>query len=85
MEIKKKNELTIDHVSKDHILEAGFSVEAKERAQSIVQSFEQFIEQHKDEITALQLLYSKPYKQRLTFESIKELAEAIEKTALPLE
>ena len=79
VEIKKKNELTIDHVSKDHILEAGFSAEAKERAQSIVQSFEQFIEQHRNEITALQILYSKPYKQRLTFESIKELAEAIEK------
>ena len=27
----------------------------------------------------MQILYSKPYKQRLTFESIKELADAIEK------
>jgi type I restriction enzyme R subunit len=44
-----------------------------------VQSFEQFIETHKDEITALQILYSKPYRQRLTFEGIKELADAIEK------
>jgi len=44
-----------------------------------VQSFEQFIAQHKDEITALQVLYSKPYKQRLTFEDIKDLANAIEK------
>ena len=44
-----------------------------------MQSFEQFITQHKDEITALQILYSKPYKQRLTFEDIKELADAIEK------
>jgi type I restriction enzyme R subunit len=44
-----------------------------------VQSFEQFIAQHKDEITALQVLYSKPYKQRLKFEDIKDLANAIEK------
>jgi type I restriction enzyme R subunit len=44
-----------------------------------VQSFEQFIADHKDEITALQILYSKPYKQRLTFEAVKELADAIEK------
>lgn len=44
-----------------------------------MQSFEQFITKHKDEITALQILYSKPYKQRLTFENIKELADAIEK------
>ncbi|MBS0149858.1 MAG: DEAD/DEAH box helicase family protein [Nitrospira sp.] len=79
IDIKKKNELTIDHVSQDQVLEAGFSAEALARARTLVQSFEEFIVKHKDEITALQILYSKPYKQRLTFESIKELAEAIEK------
>ena len=79
IDIKKKNELTIDHVSQDQVIEAGFSTEALARAKTIVQSFEQFIAKHKDEITALQILYSKPYKQRLTFESIKELADAIEK------
>jgi type I restriction enzyme R subunit len=45
----------------------------------MVQSSEQFIKDHKDEITALQVLYSKPYKHRLTFEAVKELADAIEK------
>jgi type I restriction enzyme, R subunit len=78
-EIKKKNELTIDHVSQDQVIEAGFSADALARARTIVQSFEQFITQHKDEITALQVLYSKPYKQRLKFEDIKDLANAIEK------
>jgi type I restriction enzyme R subunit len=79
IEIKKKNEITIDHVSQDQIIEAGFSQDSLARARTIVQSFEQFIKKHKDEITALQILYSKPYRQRLTFENIKELAEAIEK------
>jgi type I restriction enzyme R subunit len=79
IDIKKKNELTIDHVSQDQVIEAGFSADALARARTIVQSFEQFIQKHKDEITALQILYSKPYKQRLTFESIKELADAIER------
>ena len=79
IEIKKKNELTIDHVSQDQVIEAGFSADALARARTIVQSFEQFITQHKDEITALQVLYSKSYKQRLKFEDIKDLANAIEK------
>ena len=79
IEIKKKNELTIDHVSQDQVIEAAFSADALARARTIVQSFEQFITQHKDEITALQVLYSKPYKQRLKFEDIKDLANAIEK------
>ncbi|MGE3787468.1 MAG: type I restriction-modification enzyme R subunit C-terminal domain-containing protein [Nitrospirales bacterium] len=77
--IKKKNEITIDHVSQDQIIEAGFSAEALERAKGIVHSFEQFIQDHKDEITALQVLYSKPHKARLTFEHIKDLAAAIQK------
>lgn len=66
-------------MSQDKVIEAGFSLAALDRAKGIVQSFEKFIQEHKDEITALQILYSKPYKQRLTFEAIKELADAIEK------
>ncbi len=79
LDIKAKNELTIDHVSQDQIIEAGFSPAARDRARGLVQSFEQFIADHKDEITALQILYAKPYKQRITFEAVKELADAIEK------
>jgi len=79
LDIKAKNELTIDHVSQDQVIEAGFSQAALDRAKGLVQSFEQFIADHKDEITALQILYSKPYKHRLTFEAVKELADAIEK------
>ena len=59
------------------MLEATFSKDAIDRAKGVVQSFEKFIVDNKDEITALQVLYSKPYKQRLTFEAVKELAEAI--------
>jgi type I restriction enzyme R subunit len=39
-----------------------------------------FIEENRDEITALQIIYSKPYGTRhLTYEEIKEIAEAIKK------
>jgi type I restriction enzyme R subunit len=66
-------------VSKDLVLEAGYSAAAQEKARSIVESFETFIRENKDEITALQVLYSRPYKQRLTFKQIKELADAIQR------
>ena len=36
------------------------------------------VDTQKDEITALQVLYSQPYAKRLTFRDIKELAEAIQ-------
>ena len=77
IQAKLRAELTIDDVSKDEVLEAGYSAEAKERAQQITASFEAFIQEHKDEISALQFFYSRPYDQRLRFGDIKALAEAI--------
>jgi type I restriction enzyme, R subunit len=79
IELKKSYEQTIDTVSKDKVLEAGFSADAKDKAASIVESFEKFIQKHKNEITALQILYSRPYKQRLTLKEIKALADTIQR------
>ena len=59
----------------DRVTEAAFSPEATERARATVESFRQFIETHRDEITALQMIYGRPYAQRrLTYEQVKELA-----------
>src|SRR6266511_289538 len=79
IKLKKRDEQTIDNFSQDKVIEAGFSADALERAKGVVQSFEKFIQDHKDEITALQILYSRPYNQRLRFEDIKELANTIQK------
>ncbi|MHA1286549.1 MAG: type I restriction endonuclease subunit R [Candidatus Thorarchaeota archaeon] len=78
IEIKQRNEQTIDIISIDEVTEAKFLTE--DRATQTIQSFEEFIEENKDEITALQIIYNKPYDTRhLTYEDIKKLAEAIEK------
>ena len=79
IDLKKRDEQTIDNVSQDKVIEAAFSADALERAKGVVQSFEKFIQEHKDEITALQILYNRPYKQPLRFEDIKELANTIQK------
>ena len=79
VELHKAAEQTLDHISKDEVLEAGFSADALEKAKGLVHSFEEFIEAHKDEITALQILYSRPYKARLRYDDIKELANQIKR------
>src|SRR5207247_1980234 len=38
-----------------------------------IRSFCDYIEQHKAEIEALQILYSRPFKKRLTEESLRDL------------
>ncbi len=80
IEIKRKNEQIIDTVSPDNVVFAGFSEEARKKAQELVGRFKKFIDDNKDEILALQIFYSKPYGQRhLTFTQVKELAESIQK------
>ena len=74
-EIHRSYEQTIDTVSADSLIEAGFS---DDQAREVVQSFQEYIEEHKDEITALQVLYERPYQQRLSYRQIKELADALE-------
>ena len=77
IDVRKSYEQTIDETSQDEVLFAGHSPEARARASALVASFRQYIEDNKDEITALQILYSHPYDQRLTFRQVKELAAAI--------
>jgi len=78
LEIKKRNEQIIDTVSIDELIDAGFAEEAKEKARTIVGTFKKFIEENKDELTALQIIYGKPRKTRhITFEEIRRLANKL--------
>ena len=80
IELKKQQEQTIDTVSQDNVTFAGFDQGAEAWAEQRVESFKQFIEENRDELTAIQILYSKPYGQRhLTYQQVQQLAQAIEK------
>jgi type I restriction enzyme R subunit len=83
VDLKKSFEQMIDNISQDRVTSVGFTQDGRNRAASLVNSFERFIEENKDEITALQILYSRPYKQRLTHEQLKELVRAVERPQQP--
>ena len=71
---KRSLEQVIDEQTPDQLLRAGFDAAALEKAQAMLTSFRQFIEDNKDEIEALQVLYSRPYRAGLKFRHVKELA-----------
>ncbi|PUE31833.1 type I restriction-modification enzyme R subunit C-terminal domain-containing protein [Limnohabitans sp. Jir72] len=77
LQLRQKADQVVDIVTQDTLLHAGFSEAASERAKGLVQSFEAFIAQHKDEITALQILYNRPSRAPLTYRDIKALADAL--------
>ena len=79
LDVKKRNEQIIDKISIDKLIDAGFTAEANDYSRKTIENFKDFIEKNKDEITALQILYSKPYAIReLTFKDIEDLASKIE-------
>src|SRR5438105_2723098 len=71
--IQRAADQTIDTVSQDKLLFAGADAKTTEGARDTIKSFRDYIEQHKAEIEALQILYSRPFKKRLTEESLREL------------
>ncbi|MYB04345.1 MAG: DEAD/DEAH box helicase, partial [Acidimicrobiaceae bacterium] len=77
IDIRRSYEQVMDTASKDKVISGEYSREAADRAREQTQSFRQFIEDNKDEITALQVLYSQPYGGGLTYTDIRELAQAI--------
>jgi type I restriction enzyme R subunit len=79
LEVRKSYEQTIDETSTDAVLFAGHSKEGRQKAAALVNQFAAYIKEQKDEIRALQILYSRPHSQRLTFPEVKELAKAIER------
>lgn len=82
MAAKSACEQVIDEVTPDELLHAGFDAKAMEKAQSLVTNFKQFIEDHKDELEAIRVFYSRPYRSGLRFKAVKELAEAIKSPPL---
>jgi type I restriction enzyme R subunit len=75
--LRKSYDQLIDETSIDTVVHAGFSKEARAKAEKIVASFREFLDEHKGDIRALEVLYSRPYKDRLTYSDIKDLANAL--------
>jgi len=82
LEVQSAFEQVIDETTIDELLGAGFDEAAKEKARTVVKGFESFIEENREEIEALKLLYSRPRRAGLRYVQIKELAQAIKRPPL---
>ena len=79
IDVRRSYEQMIDTASKDQVISGQFSRKAADRARAQVESWRQFIDNNRDEITALQVLYSQPYGGGLSYADIRELANAIKR------
>ncbi len=82
-EVKSAADIRIDTISTDAVVSSGWD-EAK--ATDTVARFKRFLEERRDELTALQILYRLPYAQRrLTYEAVDDLKEALKRPPWLLE
>lgn len=74
-ELRRDTDQLIDD-SADQLLSAGYD---EDKAEVLINNWQQFIQDHKDELDAIQLIYQQPYQKRhLSYEQIEKLAEEIQ-------
>ena len=78
--LKQETEQALDIYTPDEVLDQGFDDAAKAKAAGLVQAFRDYLTQNQAQIDALQILYSRPFKQRLTEPMLKELEKKLRDT-----
>jgi type I restriction enzyme R subunit len=82
-EVKAAADIRIDTISTDAVVSSGWD---EKKATDTVQRFKRFLEERRDELAALQILYRLPYAQRrLTYEAVDDLKEALKRPPWLLE
>jgi type I restriction enzyme R subunit len=77
LRVKQAAEQVFDEVNRDTLLHAGFDAAALEKARSIVTSFKAFIDANREQIEAIKILYSRPYRAGLRYRHVRELAQKL--------
>ena len=75
LELRRAHDRVIDEVSADVLLDA-YGVVDTSKAKSVVESWRAYLDEHRAEITAIQLL-TEAKERRISFGDIKELADRI--------
>ena len=76
--VRRSHEQIIDNVNVDSVVFAGFDKDQEANADRIIKTFQEFIEENKDEILALRIIYDQKYKNRpMAIEKMKALYEKL--------
>lgn len=84
--VRRSHDQIIDNVNLDSVLFAGYDTQKEENADHVIQTFRTFIEENRDEILALRIIYSEPYANRaMAVEQLKALYEKLKSKGITIE
>ena len=84
--VRRNHDQIIDSVNLDSVIFAGFDVQQEKNVNKVISSFRTFIEENKDEIVALRIIYDAAYKDRpMVVEKLKALYEKLKSQGITVE
>ena len=84
--VRRSHEQIIDNVNLDEALFVGFDSQQEENADRVISSFREFIDENRDEIIALRIIYNQIYKDRpMAIKGLKALYEKLKAKGITVE
>jgi type I restriction enzyme R subunit len=76
--VRKIHDQILDNTNMDRVVSVGWDSDHATKAAQTIETFSKFIEENKNNIDALEIIYNQSYRNRqLTFDMIKELHTAL--------
>ena len=84
--VRRSHEQVIDSVNIDSVLFVGYDTDKQSNADRIITTFHEFIEENRDEILALRIIYDQRYKDRpMAITQLKALYEKLKAQHITIE
>ena len=84
--VRRSHDQIIDNINLDYVVYVGFDSHREEKAEKMINSFREFIEENKSEIIALRIIYDQAYKDRpMVIDGLKSLYEKLKAKGITVE
>lgn len=84
--VRRSHDQIIDNINLDQVIFAGYDTQKEENADRVIATFREFIEENKDEIIALRIIYDQAYKDRpMMIEGLKSVYEKLKAKGVTVE
>jgi len=84
--VRRSHDQIIDNINLDTVTFAGYDTQREENADQVITTFREFIEENKDEIIALRIIYDQAYKDRpMIIDGLKSMYQKLKEKGITVE
>ena len=84
--VRRSHDQIIDNINLDSVTFAGYDAQREENADQVIATFRDFIEENKDDIIALRIIYDQAYKDRpMMIDGLKAMYQQLKEKGVTVE